>query len=261
MWREQIRSAIEEAHSPGEETDLQNQLVVKDEDFEAAEGEGPGKGIEASVEYNDKGTSPVIPSEGFVAAPSTLDPKPSRPDPGIGGRDPSTQNEELKSEDTEHTSTSVQTGTGGELSGVLTSPNPPPERLADTSPDQSTSREASNSLAFPSSPETPTKQMQSRPSIPHSLSDNPQPPASSGSVSSSMTRSNSDVESAKKDKRKRLSSIGGLVRRVSEQGRTMVRSNSSGKVGDLADIAQESPSSGETSSRSKRFSLKAKSKQ
>jgi hypothetical protein len=258
MWREQIRSAIEEAHSPGEETDLQNQLVVKDEDFEAAEGEGPGKGIKASVEYNDKGTSPVIPSEGFVAAPFTLDPKPSRPDPEIGA---STQSDELKSEVTEHTSTSVQTGAGEELSGVLTSPNPPPDRLADTSPDQSTSREASNSLAFPSSPKTPTKQVQSRPSIPHSLSDNPQPPASSGLFSSSMTRSNSDVESAKKDKRKRLSSIGGLVRRVSEQGRTMVRSNSSGKVGDLADIAQESPSSGETSSRSKRFSLKAKSKQ
>lgn len=66
------------------------------------------------------------------------------------------------------------------------------------------------------------------------------------SMSSDLTPP--DSPDSKKDKRKRLGSIGGLVRRVSEQGKDFIRNGGDGSPG----------ASGEGGKRSKRISLKSK---
>lgn len=90
-----------------------------------------------------------------------------------------------------------------------------------------------------------------RPGMSHSTSQSSGLAASTTSRSPAMTRSNSgDLSLDDKKKRNRLSSIGGLVRRVSEQGKNIVRSPGASPGESKGDPFTEA-------GRQKRFSLRS----
>jgi hypothetical protein len=252
MWKEQIRSAAQDAQSPLEETAIQGQLVVTDEAFEQPATADKGAAVQTPANYNDRATSPVSVGGG-VSVPYDL-PRNNETVIEAAGDQARLGDKGQLPGSTEQSVESAVSSDVPELPAKDVS-------LAQTTPSMETSSPPSQ-LTFPTTPETPDRQISSRPSNSHSLSETLQERAASSS--SSMTRSNSDLESqsGKKDKRKRLSSIGGLVRRVSEQGKTLVRSNSSPRGGDIGSspLASANLDPELDLPRSKRFSLKAKPK-
>ncbi len=280
MWKEQIRSAVEEAQSPEEKTELEAQLIdthtMGDCAFEtpgAASGEASQ--AEGNSDYKDAESSSVPQAEGFEDQISDLVP-PVLPSisPLDSGRTATSRADGAELREPERVATETELGSAGvDVSAAVLS-NVPAASEPFTQPTTPAAKASklpspqhlSPDVPFPSSsPEGPPQGMPSRPSIPHSLSDNARPTSSSSSAAS-MTRSNSDVESqpGKKDKRKRLSSIGGLVRRVSEQGRQLARSSASPKS-PAASPSLELPESplrpkDQGEGRQKRFSLIGKPK-
>lgn len=254
MWRQQITSDInEQTITEVEEHEGQGQLAIM----------VPDAAFDPSVQK-----SPT-PSAKSTTKRSAVHQQPSSiADDGASGASPFVVDAE-RSFAADSTAEMAQAGVqSNEYEAV------PPISTKDAEQNSVTQVGTSNPFETPEQPSTSLPETESpgvsfpsvdddRPHLTHSISQSSDVASSTTSQSPTLNRSNSQGGSAsidssgKKDKRKKMGSIGGLVRRVSEQGKNLVKSPSRSPVAETP--GTESPFvEGSKTGRQKRFSMKTK---
>ncbi len=165
MWKEQIRSAVQDSQSPAEELAAEGLLVVADDAFAQPSTADKGATMQNTAEYSDRASSPVSAGDGASAAPYDLT------------RRISEEAEEVEADnaglgDPEQLTAMMEQASTEQPSAVLEdTPKPPakdlsskPAKLSDT-----TRTQAQDTL--PSSQGASDRDLPSRASMPHSLSE------------------------------------------------------------------------------------------